>query len=140
MVNPKKSNEFIEQMVNETFRFCLTVLLNTITSEEETKTKTESQSLLRIARKLFSHLGDLTDLLKEIMSEARNMVDAERCSLFLADETNENLVARVFDGSTDVKEVKFPINSGIAGKLGFSLFGDTYIFRIFTLNIFRNYS
>lgn len=104
-------------MVNESFRFCLTVLLNTTTSEEETKTKKECQALLGVAKQLFSHLGDLTDLLREIMAEARSLVNAERCSLFLVDEAKEFLVAKVFDGSTDTKEVKFQINTGIAGKV-----------------------
>ncbi|GJQ69872.1 hypothetical protein Trydic_g22418 [Trypoxylus dichotomus] len=122
LVNPGKNNSFIARMVNEAFRFSLTVLLNTTTSEEEAKTKKECQALLGVARKLFTHLGDLTDLLREIMAEARNLVDAERCSLFLLDEANENLVATVFDGSTssDVKEVKFPKCAGIAGHVATS--------------------
>ena len=45
-----------------------------------------------------SHAGDLTDLLKEIMTEARKLTKAERCSLFLLESEQQELVAKVFDG------------------------------------------
>ncbi|GFN82269.1 cGMP-dependent 3',5'-cyclic phosphodiesterase, partial [Plakobranchus ocellatus] len=48
---------------------------------------------------------DLTKLLREIMQEARNLTDAERCSVFLIDKDTDELVAMVFDGITaDDKE------------------------------------
>ena len=37
-------------------------------------------------------------LLRQIMSEARHLTAAERCSLFLVDDKNRELVAKVFDG------------------------------------------
>ena len=116
LVNPKKDVPYVVRLVNETFRFCLSILLNTTTSEEEAKTKRECQMLLAVARRLFTHLGSLNDLLQEIMSEARNLANAERCSLFLV-EDQTMLVAKVFDGSTldASKEVKIPLNLGIAG-------------------------
>lgn len=40
-------------------------------------------------------------LLQEIMSEARSLTDAERCSLFLLDDEKKELVAKVFDGQTN---------------------------------------
>ncbi len=40
----------------------------------------------------------MSTLLRQIMSEARHLTEAERCSLFLVDERNEQLVAKVFDG------------------------------------------
>jgi len=45
-------------------------------------------------------LGDLTDLLREIMVEARKLTNAERCSLFLLDSEHDYLVAKIFDGET----------------------------------------
>ena len=33
------------------------------------------------------------------MAEARHLTQAERCSLFLVDKKNEELVAKVFDGN-----------------------------------------
>lgn len=51
-------------------------------------------------------LGDLTDLLKEIMTEARQLTKAERCSLFLLEAEHQELVAKVFDG-LPTQEVSF---------------------------------
>jgi GAF domain. len=48
-------------------------------------------------------LGDLTDLLREIMVEARKLTNAERCSLFLLDSEHDHLVAKIFDGETSTK-------------------------------------
>ncbi|KAK3741003.1 hypothetical protein RRG08_005693 [Elysia crispata] len=65
---------------------------------------------------------DLTKLLREIMQEARNLTDAERCSVFLIDKDTDELVAMVFDGITaDDKEVqgeiRLPKTQGIAGHV-----------------------
>lgn len=46
----------------------------------------------------FTTSGDLPDLLREIMIEARKLTNAERCSLFLIDHEHHELVAKVFDG------------------------------------------
>lgn len=49
------------------------------------------------------------------MVEAKNMTNAERCSLFLIDwETNE-LVSKVFDGDEAAHEVRIEEGQGIAG-------------------------
>lgn len=101
------------------FRFCLTVLLNTAEAEEEARQKRQCQTLLAVARKLFSHLDDLNDLLREIMMEARMLTDAQRCSLFLLDPDHVHLVAKVFDGMSSSKvidRVKLGKDQGIAGQ------------------------
>lgn len=118
-INPKKDRDFLTKFVTETFRFCLPVLINTMESEEEMRLKEQCMSLLAVARKLFSNLGNLNDLLREIMLEARRLTKAERCSLFLLDAHNSQLVAKVFDGvvlDAD-KEVRIPKYQGIAGNL-----------------------
>ncbi|XP_069130553.1 uncharacterized protein [Argopecten irradians] len=66
--------------------------------------------------------NDLTKLLREIMQEARNLTQAERCSVFLIDEETEELVAKVFDGITTndkevQSEIRMPIIQGIAGHV-----------------------
>ncbi|KAK4879795.1 hypothetical protein RN001_007941 [Aquatica leii] len=120
VVNSKKTPDFITKVIRETFRFCLPILANTAKLEEEAKIKTQCQSLLHVARRLFCHIQDLNDLLKEIMVEARKLTNAERCSLFLLDPDHLHLVAKVFDGvvrenvSTEVKIAK---DQGIAGHV-----------------------
>lgn len=51
----------------------------------------------------FLHLGDLGQLLKGVMAEAKNLTNAERCSLFLIDKYTGELVSKVFDGN-EVRE------------------------------------
>lgn len=69
---------------------------------------------------------DVELLLKEIMSEARNLTKAERCSLFLLDKQHKCLVAKVFDSVSsganawcgDVsRQVGIPADQGIAGHV-----------------------
>lgn len=107
-------------MVRETFRFCLSIVINTSFGEEEHRLKNQCLSLLQIARKLFSSLGNLDDLLKYIMEEARRLTNAERCSLFLLDVDNMYLVAKVFDGCA-ISEVSAVVrigkDQGIAGHV-----------------------
>ncbi|KAL1491353.1 hypothetical protein ABEB36_011962 [Hypothenemus hampei] len=120
IVNPSKDSTYISKIVSETFKYCLTLFLNTRECEEERRLKAECQKLLLVARKLFSHLGDLSDLLKEIMSEARRLTNAERCSLFLLDPDHMHLVAKVFDGVSPEErstEVRIAADQGIAGHV-----------------------
>ncbi|CAK9809660.1 cGMP-dependent 3',5'-cyclic phosphodiesterase [Anthophora quadrimaculata] len=107
-------------IIEECFRFCLGFLLNSLTCYEETRLKRQCQNLLAVSRKLFTHLGDFSDLLREIMAEVRNLTNAERCSLFLLDPDQQDLVAKVFDGiamKESVKEMRIPIGQGIAGHV-----------------------
>ncbi|CAH0557009.1 unnamed protein product [Brassicogethes aeneus] len=122
-LEPERETEYITKLVNETFKYCNTLLLNTREMEEEARLKKQCQSLLSVARKLFSHLGDLSDLLKEIMSEARRLTNAERCSLFLLDPDHMHLVAKVFDGVSPADkntEVRIAKDQGIAGHVAVS--------------------
>lgn len=117
LVNPQKDRSYITKFVPETFRFALPILLNTMVAEEETRLKEQCLSLLAVARKLFSSLHDLHDLFREVMLEARRLTNAERCSVFLLDSNNAQLVAKVFDGvvlDAD-KEVRIPKYQGVAG-------------------------
>lgn len=92
----------------------MAIFRNTACSEEELKLKEQCQALLGVARKLFSNLTDLGDLLREIMMEARRLTDAERCSLFLLEPDHIHLVAKVFDGASSA-EVRIAKDQGIAG-------------------------
>ena len=86
-------------IVNQCLRATIGVLLTNLTLESELRIKSHLQKLLTVAKNLFSHLGDVTVLLRQIMAEARHLTQAERCSLFLVDKKNEELVAKVCDGN-----------------------------------------
>ncbi|XP_014238608.1 cGMP-dependent 3',5'-cyclic phosphodiesterase-like isoform X1 [Trichogramma pretiosum] len=117
------------KIVQECFRYCLSLLLSTLKCQEETKLRLQCQDLLVVSKRLFTRLGDLTDLLKEIMTEARKLTKAERCSLFLLESEQQELVAKVFDGLPSeeqrvyrymlqcTQEMRIAIGQGIAGHV-----------------------
>ncbi|KAG8041835.1 hypothetical protein G9C98_007139 [Cotesia typhae] len=114
------SEDICIKIVEECFRYCLGMLLNTLRCQEETRLKVQCQDLLTVSRKLFTHLGDLPDLLREIMIEARKLTNAEKCSLFLIDHEHHELVAKVFDGISTSDEMRIASNQGIAGHVATS--------------------
>lgn len=121
LVNKKTERDFGENDVNvvkECFSVVLAILLNALAYEEERRIKTQCQALLNVARNLFTHLDDVGVLLGEVMAEAKNLTEAERCSLFLLDEKNNELIAKVFDGdkiNNEGKDLRIPANKGIVG-------------------------
>lgn len=51
------------------------------------------------------------------MAEAKDLADAERCSLFLIDKYTGELVSKVFDGNEVSKEFRIQNGQGIAVRL-----------------------
>jgi hypothetical protein len=49
---------------------------------------------------------------KDIILQAKQLLDADRCSLFLVDKDNEQLISQFADG-TD--EIRIGIHEGIVG-------------------------
>nr|XP_047903985.1 cGMP-dependent 3',5'-cyclic phosphodiesterase [Anser cygnoides] len=63
---------------------------------------------------------DVSVLLQEIITEARNLSNAEICSVFLLDRLSHELVAKVFDGGVvddESYEIRIPADQGIAGHV-----------------------
>lgn len=82
----------------------------------------QSQTLLQVARRLLGKIGDLGQLLRGVMAEARELAKAERCSLFLLDKDTGELVSKVFDGNAVSKrkqstEIRISGSQGIAGHV-----------------------
>ncbi|XP_041463445.1 cGMP-dependent 3',5'-cyclic phosphodiesterase-like isoform X3 [Lytechinus variegatus] len=110
-------------VIKHCFKYTVPVLTSTLALQKETQLKHETQCMLQVAKNLFTHLDDVYVLLREIMQEARNLTQAERCSLFLVE--NDELVAKVFDGQLiqsnksheESGEVRIPITHGIAGHV-----------------------
>ncbi|XP_068601832.1 cGMP-dependent 3',5'-cyclic phosphodiesterase [Brachionichthys hirsutus] len=109
-----------EHAIQHCFCYTSTVLTSTLAFQKEQKLKVECQALLQVAKNLFTHLDDVSVLLQEIIVEARNLSDAEICSVFLLDRVSHELVAKVFDGgvvSDEEKEFRIPADQGIAGHV-----------------------
>uniref|UniRef100_K7FWB0 Phosphodiesterase n=1 Tax=Pelodiscus sinensis TaxID=13735 RepID=K7FWB0_PELSI len=109
-----------EHRIQHCFCYTSTVLTSTLAFQKEQKLKCECQALLQVAKNLFTHLDDVSVLLQEIITEARNLSNAEICSVFLLDRFSHELVAKVFDGGVvddESYEIRIPADQGIAGHV-----------------------
>ncbi|XP_030412446.1 cGMP-dependent 3',5'-cyclic phosphodiesterase isoform X1 [Gopherus evgoodei] len=109
-----------EHRIQHCFCYTSTVLTSTLAFQKEQKLKCECQALLQVAKNLFTHLDDVSVLLQEIITEARNLSNAEICSVFLLDTFSHELVAKVFDGGVvddESYEIRIPADQGIAGHV-----------------------
>ncbi|XP_064206882.1 cGMP-dependent 3',5'-cyclic phosphodiesterase-like isoform X2 [Anguilla rostrata] len=116
----EKYSQMDEWKIQHCFRYTSPVLTSTLAFQKEQKLKSECQALLQVAKNLFTHLDDVSVLLQEIIVEARNLSNAEICSVFLLDRVSHELVAKVFDGglvNEDEKEFRIPADQGIAGHV-----------------------
>ncbi|KAH8871162.1 cGMP-dependent 3',5'-cyclic phosphodiesterase [Schistosoma japonicum] len=127
-----QSDEFI---IEECFRYTAPILLSSLSCQNERYIRDRTEDMLKVARNIFTHMMDLTNLLLKIMQEAQNLTKAERCSVFLLDSETNVLVAKVLDGlptapnknthftTTDGKivtlpeEIRLSLNQGIAGHV-----------------------
>lgn len=71
-------------------------------------------SILDIAKAMVTR-RDLDSLLPMIIDEARRVVDADRCSLFLVDRETETLYSEVAQGMDHTPQIRVPLGVGIAG-------------------------
>eukprot|EP01064_Diplonema_japonicum_P020568 TRINITY_DN30179_c0_g1_i1.p1 TRINITY_DN30179_c0_g1~~TRINITY_DN30179_c0_g1_i1.p1 ORF type:complete len:864 (+),score=215.02 TRINITY_DN30179_c0_g1_i1:37-2628(+) len=76
-------------------------------------TSNQVSVLLDVARRLASEL-EVNSLIRTIMAVSRDLLEADRSTLFLVDKEHDELWSSVADG-TD--EIRIPLNSGIAGTV-----------------------
>ncbi|CAB3226351.1 unnamed protein product [Arctia plantaginis] len=87
-----------------------------------------SDFLLDVVKAIFEEMVSLDQLIKRILEFAQRLVNADRASLFLVDYRNFELVSTVFDLKfepghdldMEKKEIRMPINRGIAGHVALS--------------------
>ena len=70
-------------------------------------------ALLNVARTLAAETS-LELLLKTVAQEIKKVLSADRCSVFLLDKKNNELVSKVALGM-GTQEIRFPANTGLAG-------------------------
>lgn len=68
--------------------------------------------VLEVTRKLSAPF-DLDMMLTEVVDAARNVLDADRGTVFLYDEDNDELVVRV---ATELGQIRLPADKGIVGE------------------------
>jgi len=86
---------------------------NDSTNEQGTDFAKRLRALLEVAE-ILSGVLDIEALVPTIMKKASELLNTERCSLFLVDHGKQELVTR-FHGGLD-KSIRIPINRGIVGQ------------------------
>ena len=74
------------------------------------------QSLLDVAKAMAGEIP-LENLLQVITQKTEEVLEAERCSLFLFDEGRNELWSKVATGLGGLKEIRFSLDRGIAGEV-----------------------
>ena len=90
-------------------------LENSILYEEVVVRQREVATLLEVGHALSETL-ELDRLIAVIMRKAREIMDAERSSLFLIDPRTRELWSKVAEG-VGTTEIRFPVGQGIAGHV-----------------------
>ncbi len=88
-----------------------TAMLN----EEITKRMEVSETLLKVMRSVSSELH-IDELLKKIVTSTSDVMNADRCSLFLVDRKSGDLWSKVAQGM-ESREIRVPLGVGIAGHV-----------------------
>ncbi len=73
-------------------------------------------SLLKVGLRLTSE-RDLERLLRMIIEETTEVMEADRSSLFLIDREKDEMWAKIAQGA-ETAEIRFPVGTGIAGTVG----------------------
>ncbi|PRP82547.1 GAF and PAS/PAC sensor-containing adenylate/guanylate cyclase [Planoprotostelium fungivorum] len=76
--------------------------------------------LLEVAGQLASEL-ETNALIQTIMDKAKQLLDADRCTMFLVDREHNELISSLADGTTE--QLRIPLTTGIAGHVATT--GDT---------------
>jgi len=109
--------ELLEAFASQTAIAVQNALLN----EELRKRMQTSEILLNVMRAVSSEL-EIDHLLQKIVAKTSEVMNADRCTLFLTDRKTGGLWSKVAQGA-NMNEIRVPRGMGIAGHVGVS--GDT---------------
>lgn len=120
-----------ERIFQKYLTFCSLGISNAQLFEQFNVELKRNHVLLDLARVIFEEQSSLHDVVHKIMLNTQSLLQCERCSVLLVDQTSKGLFSQAFDleardfvdenGSVGRKqscgssEVKFPINIGITG-------------------------
>ena len=88
---------------------------NTPTATDTTRQLRNLHSLLEVSKALAREVR-LDDLLQVIMEKTTEVMEADRSTLFLYDESRNELWSKIAQG-LELKEIRFPVSVGIAGDV-----------------------
>uniref|UniRef100_A0A915C040 Phosphodiesterase n=2 Tax=Parascaris univalens TaxID=6257 RepID=A0A915C040_PARUN len=122
MIHQNERTKDTERQVIAPHLHMIATLLSIVANvEEQKRLARQSQIFLSMAQNVFSSLQDMNLLVRNITKEAKTLVHAETCSLFLLDKEHSELVAEVFEknGTSDeyLTEIRMPLSQGIVGHV-----------------------
>ncbi|MGQ4648679.1 GAF domain-containing protein [Lyngbya aestuarii] len=82
-----------------------------------TQKQRAAEALLEATRSLASSSLNLEETLKRVMDEAKKLMNADRSTLWLLDETAKELWAKIPQGDGSFKELRVPVGKGYVGKV-----------------------
>ena len=116
VVNKSTGNPFFhveDEFMIKALSSLNTLLFNHANVKQNAIKKTDDiKVFLNTASMMTNQKTDMGDLINVIMQTARELVNAERCTLFMLDRDTEELWSTVAQGSS---EIRIPMNKGIAG-------------------------
>eukprot|EP01065_Artemidia_motanka_P008313 TRINITY_DN1415_c1_g1_i4.p1 TRINITY_DN1415_c1_g1~~TRINITY_DN1415_c1_g1_i4.p1 ORF type:complete len:901 (+),score=315.08 TRINITY_DN1415_c1_g1_i4:167-2869(+) len=89
------------------------MVFSSITASTLQSTRNQVDVLLDVARRLASEL-EVNSLIRTIMQVSRDLLSADRATLFLVDKEHDQLYSSVADGTG---EIRIPRSAGIAGAV-----------------------
>ena len=107
-----EEDEYLLKLLARTLTIVLT---NARSIAKITDTRKKVEVLLETTKSLTSIL-DFDELIKKIMESAKELLDADRCTLFLKDATRKQLVAKILVHES-IQEIRIKMDAGIAGSV-----------------------
>lgn len=89
------------------------MISNWLLYDDMKETQKKVEIILETTRFLSSTLN-LEEMVKRIMDAAKELLNADRCTLFLIDQARKQLVGHI-QGVDSIQEIRIPLNTGIAG-------------------------
>lgn len=117
IINKRSGNPFFsaeDEFMLKSIASMGTLMFNHANIKQSAMKKTDDiKVFLNTASMMSSAELDMGDLINVIMKTAQQLVNAERCAMFLIDKEKEELWSRLARGAS---EIRFPMRLGIAGK------------------------
>ncbi|MFH7025588.1 MAG: GAF domain-containing protein [Heteroscytonema crispum UTEX LB 1556] len=85
-----------------------------------TQKQRAAAALMKAIKSLSQSSLDLEDTLKRVMDEAKELMNADRSTLWLIDRDRDELWTKITQDNGSTKELRVPIGKGFAGKVAAS--------------------
>lgn len=119
----QQTNEYLSRISGQQSKVRGTQMLNFKINLSKAQEKRQRQLAysreIRSGAKSF-HMREIDSVTRIVVNSFRNLIDCERCALFLMDDSTNELYFKPVGGDTNhsharLKEIRFPATAGVAG-------------------------